>query len=298
MAIEQDAAEILSGVRHGETIGSPIALLIANRDWTNWQHTMSVDAIRRTNSCPAPRRAAVTRPRPGHADLSAGLKYDRSDLRDVLERASARETAARVAAGVDRAAAACCSSASKSPVTSSRSVAPRFADPAAVTFDQIAALDEMTSGVWTTQVGAAMKAGDRPREEAGDTVGGAFEVIASRRPARSWQPRALGSQTGWTTGAGLDVDSRHQSGRHWTRSGRRKPARLPGARRNCSCGRDAFGHACPGCRGRLIAPAASKVASPTVKTASRHRLDETDLDADEAAPVRGPGNHGGVAGRD
>ena len=97
MAIERDAAEILSGVRHGETIGSPIALLIQNRDWTNWQHTMSVEADPPADAgC---RRAAVTRPRPGHADLSAGLKYGRTDLRDVLERASARETAARVAVG-------------------------------------------------------------------------------------------------------------------------------------------------------------------------------------------------------
>ena len=98
MAIEQDRAEILSGVRRGETLGSPIALVIRNRDWTNWQHTMSVDA-EPDESLPGARRAAVTRPRPGHADLSGGLKYGREDLRDVLERASARETAARVAAG-------------------------------------------------------------------------------------------------------------------------------------------------------------------------------------------------------
>ena len=97
MAIEQDTADILSGVRHGVTLGSPIALQISNRDWVNWQHTMSVSA-----DLPAEggaHRAAVTRPRPGHADLSGGLKYGHDDLRNVLERASARETAARVAAG-------------------------------------------------------------------------------------------------------------------------------------------------------------------------------------------------------
>src|SRR6188472_3188802 len=98
MAIEQDRAEILSGVRRGRTLGSPIALQIRNKDWTNWQHTMSVEA-QPDESVPGARRAAVTRPRPGHADLSAGLKYGREDLRDILERASARETAARVAAG-------------------------------------------------------------------------------------------------------------------------------------------------------------------------------------------------------
>jgi chorismate synthase len=95
MQIESDHAEILSGVRAGETLGSPIAMLIQNRDWKNWQEIMD----------PAPRegdperKRAVTRPRPGHVDLSGMLKYDRNDARDVLERASARETTARVAAG-------------------------------------------------------------------------------------------------------------------------------------------------------------------------------------------------------
>jgi chorismate synthase len=95
MKIESDHAEFLSGVRAGQTLGSPIAMLIQNRDWKNWQEIMD----------PAPRdsdperKRAVTRPRPGHVDLSGMLKYDRDDARDVLERASARETTARVAAG-------------------------------------------------------------------------------------------------------------------------------------------------------------------------------------------------------
>src|SRR6266404_2418438 len=95
MKIESDHAEFLSGVRAGETLGSPIAMLIQNRDWKNWQEIMD----------PAPRegdperKRAVTRPRPGHVDLSGMLKYDRYDARDVLERGSARETTARVAAG-------------------------------------------------------------------------------------------------------------------------------------------------------------------------------------------------------
>jgi chorismate synthase len=95
MKIESDHAELLSGVRAGQTLGSPIAMLIQNRDWKNWQEIMD----------PAPRegdperKRVVTRPRPGHADLSGMLKYDRDDARDVLERASARETTARVAAG-------------------------------------------------------------------------------------------------------------------------------------------------------------------------------------------------------
>jgi chorismate synthase len=95
MKIESDRAELLSGVRAGETMGSPIAMLIHNRDWKNWQEIMD-PAPRDTDP---ERKRAVTRPRPGHVDLSGMLKYDRDDARDVLERASARETTARVAAG-------------------------------------------------------------------------------------------------------------------------------------------------------------------------------------------------------
>ncbi len=98
MQIEMDTAEILSGVRKGHTLGSPVAMLIRNRDWKNWQQTMHVGAEAPAEATGA-RRAPVTRPRPGHADLAGALKYDRDDMRDILERASARETAARVAAG-------------------------------------------------------------------------------------------------------------------------------------------------------------------------------------------------------
>src|SRR5438477_1816728 len=116
MQIEKDAVEFLSGVRAGETIGSPIAMLIPNRDWKNWQETMDpapdqgrgsrVEGREDAPGDPRPsplaprpsRKRAVTRPRPGHADLTGLLKYDRDDARDVLERASARETTARVAA--------------------------------------------------------------------------------------------------------------------------------------------------------------------------------------------------------
>src|SRR5687767_10259381 len=96
MQIERDAVEFLGGVRAGETIGSPIAMLIRNRDWSAWQEIM--DPAPRDGD-DGPRKRAVTRPRPGHADLTGLLKYDRDDARDILERASARETTARVAAG-------------------------------------------------------------------------------------------------------------------------------------------------------------------------------------------------------
>lgn len=96
MQIEKDAVEFLSGVRAGFTIGSPIAMLIRNRDWENWRDVMDPAPAEGDSGA---RRRAVTRPRPGHADLSGMLKYDRDDARDILERASARETTARVAAG-------------------------------------------------------------------------------------------------------------------------------------------------------------------------------------------------------
>src|SRR5262245_55447767 len=95
MQIEKDTVEFLSGVRAGETMGAPIAMLIRNRDWKNWQEIM--DPAPREGD-PDPRKRAVTRVRPGHADLTGLLKYDRDDARDILERASARETTARVAA--------------------------------------------------------------------------------------------------------------------------------------------------------------------------------------------------------
>ncbi|MEO7085300.1 MAG: chorismate synthase [Gemmatimonadaceae bacterium] len=97
MQIETDTAEFLSGVRAGETLGSPIAMLIQNRDWKNWQEIMD-PAPREGDVDGALRKRAVTRVRPGHADLTGLLKYDRDDARDILERASARETTARVAA--------------------------------------------------------------------------------------------------------------------------------------------------------------------------------------------------------
>ena len=93
MAIEKDEAAIRSGVRWGETLGSPITLLVENRDWKNWQRKMSADPADRDPAL------AVTRPRPGHADLAGVLKYNHDDVRNVLERASARETTARVAVG-------------------------------------------------------------------------------------------------------------------------------------------------------------------------------------------------------
>src|SRR3954465_16023820 len=98
MAIESDPADALRGVRHGITPGAPIALMIPNKDWDNWQRTMYVGPEQPADAS-GPERPTVTRPRPGHADLAGIVKYGLDDIRNVLERASARETASRVAVG-------------------------------------------------------------------------------------------------------------------------------------------------------------------------------------------------------
>jgi len=98
MKIERDRIDWIAGIRAGETLGSPVAMLIPNRDWANWEDVMAPEADAAEPDA-TPRRRRVARPRPGHADLAGVLKYDRLDARDILERASARETAARVAAG-------------------------------------------------------------------------------------------------------------------------------------------------------------------------------------------------------
>jgi chorismate synthase len=190
MAIESDRADILSGVRAGETIGGPIAMSIENRDWVNWQHTM-----RTTSDAPldagGARRAPVTRPRPGHADLAGIAKYGRGDIRDILERASARETAARVAAGavarqlLDRAGIR---------ITSHVFAIgqARLAEGSTVTFDAAAALPaEAPLRCVDTEVERRMVDEIDRAREAGDTKGGAFEVIATGVPV------GLGSYVQW-----------------------------------------------------------------------------------------------------
>src|SRR6202023_1005184 len=95
MKIETDPARIVSGVRHSKTIGSPIAILIENKDWKNWTEALPVEDIDGAED----KKKPVTRPRPGHADLAGSIKYNFQDARYILERASARETTARVAIG-------------------------------------------------------------------------------------------------------------------------------------------------------------------------------------------------------
>jgi chorismate synthase len=190
MAIESDRAEALSGVRHGITTGAPIALMIPNKDWENWQRTMHVETVQPPDASGTD-RPAVTRPRPGHADLAGAVKYGHDDIRNVLERASARETASRVAIGaIARQLLAVVGADIVSHVFSIGAVA--LPDPLAVTFDDAhairadAPLHCVDAGLEREMIAEI----DRARE-AGDTVGGAFEVIAHGVPA------GLGSYVQW-----------------------------------------------------------------------------------------------------
>src|SRR5512140_2874017 len=187
MQIEHDTVELLSGVRAGETIGSPIGMLIRNRDWKNWQEIMD----------PAPdaegadaRKRVVTRPRPGHADLAGMLKYRRDDARDILERASARETTARVAAG-----AICRKLLSAIGITLGSHVA------------ELGGIAAPTPDTWPDDINAAADQSqlrtldadaerrmieliDKVKRE-GDTLGGVCEVVCRGLPV------GLGSHVSW-----------------------------------------------------------------------------------------------------
>lgn len=187
MKIEQDRAEILSGVRLGEVLGSPIALLIWNRDWENWRVALSPDPVAGASESDLRR---VTMPRPGHADLVGLLKYDRDDARDILERSSARETAARVAAGaVARALLAEFGVTIGSHVVQLAGIDARPPDP--LPQDLNAAADASPVRCLDPAAEARMiEAIDAARAE-GDTVGGAFEVVARGLPV------GLGAHVSW-----------------------------------------------------------------------------------------------------
>ena len=190
MAIESDHVEILAGVRHGRTTGAPISLLVRNRDWVNWQQTMHVEA-EMPEGATGVQRPDVTRPRPGHADLAGAVKYGHTDIRNVLERASARETAARVAAG-----------------SLARQLLARFGvriashvsvvgdamlpEGRTVSFDEAVAIaEDAPLRCADADVQQRMIAAVDAARDAGDTLGGAFEVIATGVPI------GLGSHVQW-----------------------------------------------------------------------------------------------------
>jgi chorismate synthase len=190
MAIESDRADIISGVRAGETIGGPIAMLIENRDWVNWQKTMFTGAEPEPEATGA-KRAPVTKPRPGHADLAGIAKYGRADIRDILERASARETAARVAAAaIARQLLLAAGIRITSHVFSIGEI--RLPEAVAVSFDRAAALpDDSPLRCVDAETSARMIARIDAAKAAGDTMGGGFEVIATGVPI------GLGSYVQW-----------------------------------------------------------------------------------------------------
>ena len=190
MQIESDRAEILAGVRKGRTTGAPIAMLIRNRDWVNWQQTMHVEKDMPEGATGA-NRADVTRPRPGHADLAGALKYGHTDVRDVLERASARETASRVAAGT---LARQLLGRFGVRIASHVSVIGDMGLPAgrAVSFAEAEALaDDAPIRCVDSAIEQQMIASIDKAREAGDTLGGAFEIIATGVPV------GLGSYVQW-----------------------------------------------------------------------------------------------------
>ncbi len=185
MLIEKDRAKIISGVRHGHTLGSPIGMTLENKDWANWEEAMAIDPLEGPPQ--SPRTQRITRLRPGHADLPGAMKYGFDDVRNVLERASARETAARVAAGAI---------AIKlleefgikihSHVISIGSVPaapPENIDWEAVEESPVRCADPVAAEKMAAEIDAA--------KEAGDTVGGTCEVIAENVPI------GLGSHVSW-----------------------------------------------------------------------------------------------------
>jgi chorismate synthase len=193
--IEKDAADILAGVRHGKTIGAPIAVRIENRDWKNWEKTLPVESVEDTEgaeaSDPKSAQRQLTAPRPGHADLAGALKFNLHDARYVLERASARETAARVAAG----AFAKLLLREFAAEVLSHSIAVGHARlERAATWEEIAAVcenlesplrcvDSATEARMVAEVDHVLRAGD--------SVGGVFEVVARGIPP------GLGSHAQW-----------------------------------------------------------------------------------------------------
>ncbi len=205
MKIEDDRAEIISGVRYGLTTGSPIALFVANRDWQNWQEVMSIEAVEEEAD-------PVSRPRPGHADLAGVTKYGLEDIRPIIERASARETAARVAAGavarrlVEEFGIAIHSHTVAVGQAGYKSFPARHSQPRSNRGEESGTAQEETGGGSTIDwrqveaspmrcadagLEAAMMAAIDDAREKGDTLGGVIEVIAAGIPI------GLGSHVSW-----------------------------------------------------------------------------------------------------
>ncbi len=182
MKFEQDEVEITGGVRHGRTLGGPVAITVANTEWPKWETVMSPDPVPAADLADQARNEPLTRPRPGHADLAGMQKYGHDDARPILERASARETAARVAVGevarrfLAQAAGAAVLShvVAIGGVTVPAGTLPGPADREAVDADPVRCLDPVASAAMVAEIDAARKAGD--------TLGGVIEVVAHGVP--------------------------------------------------------------------------------------------------------------------
>jgi chorismate synthase len=186
MKIESDSVEVLGGVRHGLTLGSPVSLVIRNRDHANWADVMSPDPQPEE----ARQRRALKRPRPGHADLSGALKFLTDDLRNVLERASARETTSRVAAGaLARFLLGAAGVEVRSHVVRIGEAALEPGAP--MPWEKLAAIEESPVRCADAGVAASMVAEIDRAKQAGDTVGGVFEVVVRGLPP------GLGSFSQW-----------------------------------------------------------------------------------------------------
>jgi len=189
MKIERDQVRFLSGVRHGKTIGSPIAMMVENRDWANWEEIMSVREI----SAEAATKRRVTRPRPGHTDLAGSLKYDHTDARNILERSSARETAARVAAGGLAKVFLKVFGIEVLSHTTAIGKA-RVPEDLIVSWQQLETIrDDEVVRCALPDIAREMVREIETAQKDGDTVGGTFEVVARGVPV------GLGSHTGWDT---------------------------------------------------------------------------------------------------
>ncbi len=189
MKIETDTAEIVAGVRHSKTIGSPVAIIIRNRDWMNWTEALPVEDADGADD----KRKPVTRPRPGHADLAGALKYNFKDARYILERASARETAARVALG---ALAKLFLWQFEVEVLSHVIQVGSARLNRAASWEELVGLsqkNEVLLGCVDAEAEQRMKAVVDEAYRTGDTVGGVFEVVAHNVPP------GLGSHIAWDT---------------------------------------------------------------------------------------------------
>lgn len=191
MKFEKDAVRILGGVRHGNTMGGPIAIEVGNTEWPKWERVMSADPVDAEELAALARNAPLTRPRPGHADLAGMQKYGFDDARPVLERASARETAARVAlgavaraflrqaAGVEVLSHVVSIGAAEAPV----GLVPVLQDAVRIDADPVRCLDEGSSAAMVAEIESAHRDGD--------TLGGVVEVVVHGLPP------GLGSHVHW-----------------------------------------------------------------------------------------------------